>query len=365
MTSERVTLEASALAAAMRQAAAVVEARNTIPILANVRIEVVGDALELVTTDLDIECRRMVPLAAPGGALACTVDARRLAMLAQAVPAGAQLGMAIDETGRLLVTSGRSRWVLPVLPVTDFPTLPFEADGTALEVPGKVLAEAIARTAPSVSTEQIRYYLCGTLLDTEDGKLRFVSTDGARAFVAQTGVPLADPPEMIVPAKFMAALKGMAEAGPVGLELHRTRLRARQGDTVLTGKAIDGTFPQYRRIVPPEGTPLRVDPVLLRAALKRVGLVASKQTEVVKLALEPDRLTVSVTDPAGGTASEEVACECGDTFEVGFCARYLDQMLEVVGGDSVEIHIASPGSPALFRRVVSDAAFGVLMDYRI
>lgn len=161
-----VTIEARVLSGVMRAAAAVVEARNTIPILANVLISTRGDgAIDLVTTNLDIEYRQTIATA-EAGALATTVDARRLAALAGVVDQGGQIALKPVD-GRLEVRAGRARWLLPTLPGDNFPILVPGDLAWEITMPGRDLASALARVAHSISTEQTRYYLNGVFLDAE------------------------------------------------------------------------------------------------------------------------------------------------------------------------------------------------------
>jgi len=366
-----ITIEAAVLARAMKHAAGIVESRNTIPILANVRLTTRGAMLELLTSDLDIELRQSVPLAGAPGELACTVDARRLAALAGAVDAGAQIGLELVDR-QLQVRAGRGRWKLPVLPVDDFPAMPFEEAGEPLVIAGDVLARAISRTAPSVGNEAHRPMLTGTLLDAEDGKLRLVSTDSHRLFAGAVSTPLAEGTGLIVPAKFMHNLQQLASAPKVAPEVRLflaaggKRLRAEIDTLVLTGNTIDSTFPEYRRVMPPvQDAPARFDPAVARSALRRVLLVATEKTRAVKMTFGDGKIVLSVTSPEGGSAEEEVVAECTAGHEAGFNGAYLETMLEQIGGDTIELHHADAGAPALFRRVVDDGARGVLMPMRV
>lgn len=360
-----VTIEAGVLAKAMKHAAAVVASANTIPILANVRLTAEGDALEIVTSDLDVEYRQRLPLTEPG-ALATTVDARRLAMLASAVAATAPLTLEL-EGSRLTVKAGRSRWQLPVLPTTDFPVMPFDDATVPAPMDSKWLAQAIARCAPSVGTEKTRDYLNGTFFNADDGKLRLTSTDGHRGMSVDTGIGWPDDaPEVIVGPKLLRIVQALAEEGAIALAWDRGKMRAVAGEVTVTGKTIDGTFPDYRRVWPQdEPAPVRVDPGNLRAAIRRVALVASEKTRAVKLEWCDGLIRLSVASPEGGTACEEIPAECVAGFETGFNAQYLEAMGEAIGGETIEIHHHDAGSVAKFVRVPRDGACGVVMPMRV
>lgn len=363
-----VRIAAGVLAKAMKHAAGVVESRNTIPILSNVLLRAEGDTLELASSDLDVEFRQRLPLEKPG-AIATTVDARRLAALCTSVAADAAMTLEMDGP-RLVVKAGRSRWTLPALPAADFPQMAFDADGAArLTVePANRLGEALGRVVWAVSTELIKPYLHGPLLHAEQGRAVLAACDGFVLVRAEIGVEHpADAPEVILGPKFCRLLQGLAEGekGPAQLAWDAGKIRAEIGDRVVVAKHIEGTFPDYRRLLPGESVRVVVEPESLRAALRRTMLVAAAKSRGVKIERGAVGLVLSVTDPDGGAACEEVPADAEGAFTTGFNGRYLDRMLEAIGGDSVEIHQADPGCPALVRRVVPDGAIGVVMPMRV
>lgn len=366
-----VTIEARVLSGVMRAAAAVVEARNTIPILANVLISTRGDgAIDLVTTNLDIEYRQTIATA-EAGALATTVDARRLAALAGVVDQGGQIALKPVD-GRLEVRAGRARWLLPTLPGDNFPILVPGDLAWEITMPGRDLASALARVAHSISTEQTRYYLNGVFLDAEAGRARVVSTNGHAMSVAGLGAaggvewPAGAEP-VIVPqmmARRLVALCGDMD-GPVTLGWNRAMARVVAPGWTLTGKLIDGTYPEYRRVSPGRvDEPVRFDPELLGQALRRVQQISTEKTRAVRIERGEGRLVVSLTSPEHGAASDEVPAECPRGAELVINAAYLGDCLDSLGGDSVELHQEGPGAPVLLRRVVDDGARCVVMPMR-
>lgn len=360
-----ITVEAKDMARAMKLAAFIPATRNTLPILENVCLFTEGDDLVLVTSDLDLELEQRVRLAKSGD-LSITVNARRLSALFQSVDSGAQISFECEDNGRLLVKCGASRWHLPALPKDDFPRIRFETEENAFAISANALEDGIVRTASTVSNEQTRIYFCGTYLDTEDGKLRMVSTNGHCGMIVPINVDHAPPPDLIVPPKLLAALRSLEPQKDVPIAYGDKRLRAVVGDAVLTGKAIDGVYPDYRRAWPPaEDGCVVFDPASFRAALRRVCLVSTGKTRAVKIERGEGTLTISVTDTEGGAAREDVPADCAAGHAAGFNAQYLNDLLEAVGGDTVELHQADPGSPAMIRRKVDDGARAVIMPLRI
>lgn len=364
-----VTIEAAVLARAMKHAAAVVESRNTIPILSNVRLMADGDRLELIATDLDVEFRQSLPLA-EGGELATTVDAKGLSALAQAAPQGSQILLEIEER-RLTVKSGRSRWKMPVLPVDDFPVLPFDEQETvSAAIDGAALATVLKRVIWSVSDEPTRSYLHGPMLHADDGKLVLAASNGHTLMRAPIGVDAPEnTPDTILGPKFCRLLETLAEdQKEVGIEWSRQKARATLSDVVLTAKAIDGTFPDYRRAIPPElpkDEVLSVDPEPLRHAVRRVQVLSKQKSRCIKVERGADKLTLSMVSDDTSEGREEQPATCAEGFAAGFDAKYIDAMLAAIGGDTVTIHHADAAAPARFQRTVTDGAVGVVMPIRV
>ena len=361
-----VTIETAPLARAMKHAAAVVEGRNTIPICGNVLLHAEGDTLELVTTNLDVEFRQSLPLT-EGGELSTTVDARRLYALAQAAGNGSQLKLEMDGQ-QLAVKNGRSRWKMPVLPASDFPNMPFDGDPVELVLAGAQLSSMFGRVMWSVSTEQTRYYLQGPLLHAEEGSMALAATDGSTLMRCVSSVKYPDDaPEIILMPKFCRLAETLAaEAESVKLEWDDAKIRATIGDIALTAKVIDGTFPQYRRVIPPlSDGPVSVDPEPLRAAIRKSMVLSDDKTNCIKVERAADKLLLSTVSPGNGESQSEQPAECSEGFAAGFNAKFLDAMLDAIGGDSVVIHQADERAPARFQRVVDDGSLGIVMPMRI
>lgn len=362
-----ITIERSVLSQAMKSAATIIKSADTIPILSNARLQAAGDRLEIVTSNIDVEYRQHVALAS-GGNLFTTVDARKLADLSGATDDGAQINLELKDD-RLIAKAGRSRWVLPVLPPDDFPALPFESNRPTIEVPGKLLARIIARTAWSASTEQTRYYLCGIFIDPEDGKIRFTTTNGhtIASLTSEIAWP-GDAPVAIIPSGFARTVERVAaDAEVVSIAWDDAKIRVIAGSVVLTGKLVAGQFPDYRRVISAEAPrPIIVDPANLRRALRRIELVGSDKTRGIAMEVQTGALDIQMADGGGGgEANEQVTAECEAAHRTGFNAGYLASALEAIGGDTVEIHQSEPSAIALIRRAVPDGAICGVMPMRV
>lgn len=362
-----ITIESGVLSRAMKTAATIVEGANTIPILANVRLEARGDELEITTTNMEIEFRQRVSLA-QGGELSTTVDARRLAAIAGAAESGQQISLDLAD-GRLVAKAGRSRWQLPVISAADFPPMPFEAAGHGLRMTGKELGDIVDRTLWSASTEETRYYLCGIYVDPEGSKVRFTTTNGISIVCLTSDLAWpGDAPPVIIPSKFARTMKTVvSEAADVAVAWNDGKIRVTVGDVTLTGKLVEGTFPDYRRVLPQKsGDPILVDPENLRRALKRMELVGSEKTRAVAVDIRDGWLEVQMADGGGaGEANEQVPADCRTLHRAGFNCRYLAEALAAVGGDTVQIHQEAPNALALIERAVPDGTICGVMPMRV
>ncbi|GGD55392.1 DNA polymerase III subunit beta [Croceicoccus mobilis] len=377
----KATIERATLLHSLSHVQSVVERRNTIPILSNVLIEALADGrVRLMATDLDLQVVETMPAASVEGAGAITVSAHLLFDIARKLPDGSQVSLETSEN-RMIVKAGRSRFQLPTLPRDDFPVI-VEGDlPTTFEVPAATLAQMIDRTRFAISTEETRYYLNGIFLHVaEDGPngspvLKAAATDGHR--LARFTLPRPDGaegmPDVIVPRKCVAELRKLLEEAldtNVSIDLSASKIRFTLGGEsgiVLTSKLIDGTFPDYSRVIPTGNDKLlKVDPKSFFAGVDRVATIATEKTRAVKMALDTDRVTLSVTSPDNGTAAEEIAADYGaEGLEIGFNANYLKDILAQIEGDNVELHLADAGAPTLIRQNAQSPALYVLMPMRV
>jgi DNA polymerase-3 subunit beta len=371
----KATIERATLLKCLSHVQSVVERRNTIPILSNVLIEAAGDgSVRVMATDLElqvVETLSAVSVESPG---AVTVSAHLLFDIARKLQDGSQVSLETAEN-RMAIKAGRSRFSLPTLPRDDFPVI-VEGDlPTSFELPATALAQLIDRTRFAISTEETRYYLNGIFLHVTDDELKAAATDGHRLARYTLARPAGAEgmPDVIVPRKCVAELRKLLdEAGdsPVLIDLSASKIRFTFGGrsgVVLTSKLIDGTFPDYTRVIPTGNDKLlRLDPGSFYEGVDRVATIATEKTRAVKMALDKDRVTLSVTSPDNGTAAEEIPAEYGsDGFEIGFNATYLKDILGQIDGDSVELHLADAGAPTLIRQNGDSPALYVLMPMRV
>jgi DNA polymerase III subunit beta len=371
----KISIERGALLKAVAQAQSVVERRNTIPILANVLIEAEGDTASFRATDLDIEVVDKGPAVVerPGAA---TVQAVMLHEIVRKLPDGALVQLSDDgASGRLTVQAGRSTFHLATLPREDFPVMASSEYSSNFSAPAPVLRRLFDKSKFAISTEETRYYLNGVYMHVAQGEdgpaLRCVATDGHRLARIDADLPegASDMPGVIVPRKTVGELRKLLDDDDmqIAVSVSETKVRFATPQITLTSKVIDGTFPDYSRVIPTANTRrLEVDAQEFSKAVDRVATVSSERSRAVKLSLDEDRLVLSVNAPDSGAAEEELAVAYGDEpLEIGFNAKYLLEIASQVDRENAVFLFNSSGDPTLMREGNDASAIYVVMPMRV
>ncbi len=366
----KATIERAALLKSLGHVQSVVERRNTIPILSNVLIEATdAGIIRFMATDLDLQIvdEAEAAIDQPG---TTTVSAHTLFEIVRKLPEGSQVALSAAE-GRLYIVASRYKSNLPTLPRDDFPVIAEGELPTRFDLPAATLRSIIDKTRFAISTEETRYYLNGIFLHVADDVLKAAATDGHRLARVTVARPegAQGMPDVIIPRKCIAELRKLLDEvdGSVEISLSASKIRFTLGHAVLTSKLIDGTFPDYSRVIPTGNDKLlTIDPKSFMQGVDRVATIASEKTRAVKMALDRDRITLSVTSPENGTAAEEVPGDYSASgFEIGFNARYLLDILAQIEGDTVEVHLADAAAPTLIRENDTAEALYVLMPMRV
>jgi DNA polymerase III subunit beta len=362
---------------ALAHVQSVVEKRNTIPILANVMLEVREGKLTMTATDMEIAIVEDVP-ASNSRDGACTAPAATLYEIVRKLPDGAEIEL--EHAGgdaQLGLRSGRYVTSLVVLPTEDFPNMTAGSLPHRFSLPANTLRTLIDRTRFAISTEETRYYLNGIYLHTTESEgspvLRAVATDGHRLARVEEPLPpgAGSMPGVIVPRKTVGELRKLLDevSGDVEIALSETRIQFHIGLVLLTSKLIDGTFPEYERVIPRDNDKLlRVGSKDFADAVGRVAAISSERLRPVKLSLARDLLVLSAASPEQGTATEElnegkVRYEASP-LEIGFQARYLNDITDQIEGD-VEFRFSDGSAPTVVRDAADASALYVLMPMRV
>ncbi len=371
----RVILERSNLLKSLNHVHRVVERRNTIPILSNVLLAATGASLEMKATDLDLEVTEATA-AKVESAGSTTVPAHLLYDIVRKLPDGAEVMLRTDEDGNAMsVISGRSSFRLQCLPQSDFPELSAGSFSHIFRIESASLKALIDKTQFAISTEETRYYLNGIYFHAiESGgklKLRSVATDGHRLARAEMEAPAGSEgmPGIIIPRKTVSELQKLVDDPdvPVTTELSDTKIRFTIGSVVLTSKLIDGTFPDYQRVIPTGNDKmLIIDRQSFANAVDRVSTISSERGRAVKLTIAEGQVTLAVNNPDSGSATEELAAEySSDPIEIGFNARYLLDVAAQLSGGEARFMLADAGSPTLIQDTADEHALYVLMPMRV
>ncbi|WP_339703620.1 DNA polymerase III subunit beta [uncultured Sphingosinicella sp.] len=365
----KATVERATLLKCLGHVQSVVERRNTIPILSNVLIEVENGGLKLMATDLDLQVVDSIAAQVETSG-ATTVSAHTLFDIVRKLPEGSQVELAVSGD-KMSIAAGRARFNLATLPRDDFPMIAESDLPTKFQLPAETLKQIIDKTRFAISTEETRYYLNGIFMHVVDGKLLAVATDGHRLARVALDAPAGSDgmPDIIVPRKCVAEVRKLLDevTGEIEVSLSSTKIRFRAGTAVLTSKLIDGTFPDYSRVIPTKNDRLlKVDTKALAEGVDRVAAIATEKTRAVKMSIDRDRIVLSVTSPETGTAAEEVPADyASESLDVGFNARYLLDILSEIETDEIEIHLADAAAPTLIREGQSSPALYVLMPMRV
>ena len=353
----------------------VAEKRNTIPILANALIRVENGQLTFTATDMEIAVVEEVDASTSRDG-ATTAPAATLYDIVRKLPDAAEIELELSGE-QLILRAGRYKTSLVTLPTDDFPNMTAGALPHSFKLSGQQLRGLIDRTRFAISTEETRYYLNGIYLHAAENagvrKLRAVATDGHRLARVEEDLPdgAGGMPGVIIPRKTVGELRKLLdeEAGEVSISLSDTRIQFRAGGVTLTSKLIDGTFPEYERVIPSDNDKvLSVGRKDFADAVDRVAAISSEKSRPVKMTLDTDLLTLSAASPEQGTASEELdegrVTYTSTRLEIGFQARYLRDITDQVG-ERVEFLFSDGSAPTVVRDADDSSALYVLMPMRV
>ncbi|MCB9946964.1 MAG: DNA polymerase III subunit beta [Rhodospirillaceae bacterium] len=371
----KLIIERAALLKALAHVQSVVERRNTIPILSHVLMRAEGAQLALTATDLDLEIVESVA-AEVSVAGAATAAAHTFYDIVRKLPEGSQVEIsAVGDGGALSLRAGRSSFRLGSLPVDDFPNITAGELPHSFTLAARDLRAMVDRAGFAVSTEETRYYLNGIFLHAaaSDGvaTLRAVATDGHR--LARVEMPLPEGadglPGVIIPRKTVGEVRKLVEdtAEDVRIALSDTKICFSFDSIVLTSKLIDGTFPDYERVIPVDNDKvMEVDSKLFAEAVDRVSTISSEKSRAVKLSLQDGMLTLSATGADNGSATEEIEVGyAAGPLEIGFNSRYLLDITKQIEGEGARFTMADAASPTIISDGSDASALYVLMPMRV
>ena len=365
----RFSLQREVFLKPLAQVVNVVERRQTLPVLANLLVQVQGGQLSLTGTDLEVEmvARQAVDDAQDGET---TIPARKLFEIVRALPDGSKV--TVSQAGdKVTVQAGRSRFTLASLPANDFPSVDEVEATERVRVPEAGLKELIERTAFAMAQQDVRYYLNGLLFDLREQGLRCVATDGHRLALCEAPLDAGAnvKRQIIVPRKGVTELQRLLEGSDRELELEvgRNHIRVKRDDVTFTSKLIDGRFPDYEAVIPiGADREVKIDREVLRAALQRAAILSNEKYRGVKLEVSPGQLRIVAHNPEQEEAQEEVEADTRvDNLAVGFNVTYLLDALSALREDTVVMSLRDGNSSALVREASHERSRHVVMPLRL
>ncbi len=362
----KISLAKAALLEGLQQVQNVVTTRTTLPILSNVLLETSNGHLRMTTTDMELFIQGMVEaeIERPG---ATTLPARRLLNIIREIPPGL-VSLDVDSKNFAAIRCGSAYFRIYGLPREDFPALPDFSDAISYSLAQKLLRDGLRKTSYAISTDENRYVLQGVLFSLKDNKLTLVATDGRRLALAEVELefPQSAERDFIVPAKAVTELQRiLTDEGDVQISVSANQISFQLGDSLITSKLIDGNYPNYRQVIPPDGKErIELDREPLLEAVHRVALLTSEKSRSVKLVFGRNSLEIQANTPEVGEAKEELPIKyAGSEISVAFDPDFLMAPLRALPNDQIFLHLTDGLSPGVIK--VNAPFLYVLMPMRM
>ncbi len=354
----------------LQSVAGIVERRHTLPVLANVLIRKTGNALQLTTSDLEIQIRTTAEFDGDAGNFTTTVGARKLIDILRTMPSDQTVSLESTQN-KVILKGGKSRFTLQTLPAEDFPLVQEAPSfGPVFSVPQKTLKDLLNQVSFAMAVHDIRYYLNGILFVAEGKQLSLVATDGHRLAFASATLDVEVPrQEVILPRKTVLELQRLLSDAEGAIEMQFASNQAKfsfDGMEFVT-KLVEGKFPDYNRVIPKNHrNSVTLGRAPLLASLQRTAILTSEKFKGVRLNIEPGTLRVASNNAEQEEAVDELDIDYGgDTIEIGFNVTYLIDALANMSQDMVKIELQDSNSSALVTNPENNAFKYVVMPMRI
>lgn len=365
------TADRDALLRPLQLIGGVVERRSTLPVLANLLVEVTAGGVRLSGTDLEVSLTVLISAVAVEREGVVTIPARKLTDICKSLPDGASVTVE-SEDSKVLLRSGRSRYTLATLPFGDFPALEQEqAGGTTIEVSRLLLQSLISQVSFSMAQQDVRYFLNGMFLEVSPGQIRVVATDGHRLAMASAAAPIdcAAKVGAILPRKTVQELGRLLaeDVEHVLITLEKSQAKVTCGAFKLGTKLIDGRFPDYEKVIP-RGL---VSSVIanregLRSACARAAILSNEKYRGVRVQISGEELVLKANNPEQEEAEEVIPVSFnGEPLDIGFNVTYLQDVLGALNTEDVRINLTDASSSAVIEGVGNDQALYVVMPMRL
>ncbi|MBN1585833.1 MAG: DNA polymerase III subunit beta [Candidatus Omnitrophica bacterium] len=348
----RVEIEKEDLLNASLTIQSAISTRTTLPILANVLVETQSSGLTLTATDLDIGiCATVCANVLDEGSL--TIPARKFGEIIKALPPGKVL-LAARKNNSFTIESGQSVCRLLGIPKEEFPKIPELENAAEVRMNASRLKELVALTSIAMSHDETRYVLNGILLELRGKELRLVATDGRRMALVREELekPFKDSKRVIIPVKAVNELSRMlGECETVGIRFAEGQIGFWSENTSIVARLVDGEFPDYEKVVPPEAKQkVTVNTENFLSAVRRASVFTTPDSQSVRIEVRSDRLILLKNTPSLGELREEIAAEyAGGEFSIGFNPGYLIDVLKNIKDETLELELVASDKPGVIR----------------
>ena len=353
----------------LQQVAGVVERRQTLPVLSNLLLQVMGNRLSVTGTDLEVELIGRLEVVSPEDG-EITVPARKLLDICREIPERADIDFSLNEN-RLEIRSGRFRSTLSTLPAVDFPSVDQASPEMTVELDSKAFKKLLDQTAFAMAQQDVRYFLNGMLIELGNNQVRAVATDGHRLAMIDLEQKDLDcqVKQVIVPRKGVIEIQRLLQEveDKVDVSICTSHLGVTSSIFTLTTKLVDGKFPDYDRVVPKDGNKVVVaDRQELRQALSRTAILSNEKFRGIRVLISTGQMQLSANNPEQEEAEEAVSVEYqGDNLEVGFNVSYLQDVLGVIGSEKVRLTLLDANSSAVLEDPDREDAVYVVMPMKL
>jgi DNA polymerase-3 subunit beta len=346
----------------------VVERKQTMPILANVLINIKPDHYSVTATDLEVELISYVH-SDNEGEFSFTAPGRKLLDICRALPGNSSI-LIESKDNKIQVSSGKSKFNLATLPENEFPLTKDIQSNNEISIKQDRLKQIIDKTHFSMAQQDVRYYLNGLLIELESNKIRAVATDGHR--LALSSSTTADENEggtqVILPRKGVMELQRLLDGqNEIKVTLGDNHIQVKFETVSFTSKLIDGKFPEYGRVIPSNTeNKLKANKNDLKVALSRAAILSNEKYRGIRLIIKTNELTIQAHNPEQEKAEESIAIEYeGNDIEIGFNVTYLIDALNVVGSDEVILSVVDNNSSCLISDPEDETSKFVIMPMRL
>lgn len=368
------TVEKINLFKSLSHVQSIVEKKNTLPILSNILIEAKDNSLILSATDMDISITDKINcnIVEEGST---TVSAQTLYDIIRKLPESNEIEIISNDGKIITLRSGKSKFSLGCLPKEDFPIIEIGDLENEINIDSQNFLKLLDKTRFAVSNEETRYFLNGIYFHKKKqdnlNLLSIVATDGHRLakFDYDFKNDELEIPGVIIPKKTVTELYKLLSdfEGNIKINLNSNKIVFFIGNSVLISKLIDGTFPDYNRVIPKDNNNLlKINRTSFSLAVDRVSTITSEKSPVIKFKILKNLINMSSVNSENGTATEDIVSNYnGNEIEIGFNSKYILEMLNNLEDEEITLNFRDSSSPVTAKEDSNPDLIYVLMPMRV